>query len=195
MLSGHWALHKGILVVLSLTSALLLGFALLPSASADVLGWNEFLKEIGFGDTQVYEVSDTVVIPQGQQLSPVFSVFCSGGDWMYAPGSLAATEIVSNPSVPLTDFNRNFIQDGGEFSRTIGMEGTVALSSLQLFDVEVTATNLCFSPSPISNLVGGEWQATDTVALLIGYSVLNLYWLAPVGIGIGIGIYLVRRRF
>jgi len=43
--------------------------------------------------------------------------------------------------------------------------------------------------------VGGEWQATDTTALIIGYSVLNAYWIAPIGIGIGLGIYLVKRRF
>jgi len=43
--------------------------------------------------------------------------------------------------------------------------------------------------------VGGEWQATDTTALIIGYSVLNAYWIAPIGIEIGLGIYLVKRRF
>ncbi len=42
--------------------------------------------------------------------------------------------------------------------------------------------------------VGGEWQATDTTALIIGYSVLNAYWLAPMVIGIGLGIYLVKRK-
>jgi len=42
--------------------------------------------------------------------------------------------------------------------------------------------------------VGGEWIATDTTALIIGYSVLNAYWLAPIALGIGVGIYLVRRK-
>ncbi len=44
-------------------------------------------------------------------------------------------------------------------------------------------------------LVGGELIPLDTTALIIGYSVLNAYWLAPIGIGIGLGIYLVKRRF
>ena len=42
--------------------------------------------------------------------------------------------------------------------------------------------------------VGGVMQPTDTTALLIGYSVLNAYWIAPIGIGIGVGIYLVKRK-
>jgi len=46
------------------------------------------------------------------------------------------------------------------------------------------------SPTPLSS-VGGEWQATDTTALIIGYSVLNAYWIAP--IGIGVGIYFIKK--
>jgi len=43
--------------------------------------------------------------------------------------------------------------------------------------------------------VGGILEPIDTTALIIGYSVLNAYWLAPIGIGIGLGIYFVKRRF
>jgi len=43
--------------------------------------------------------------------------------------------------------------------------------------------------------VGGELIPLDTTALLIGYSVLNMYWIAPAAIGVGVGIYLVKRRF
>jgi len=32
-------------------------------------------------------------------------------------------------------------------------------------------------------------------ALIIGYSVLNAYWLAPIAIGIGVGVYLTRNRW
>jgi len=42
--------------------------------------------------------------------------------------------------------------------------------------------------------VGGELIPLDTTALIIGYSVLNAYWLAPIAIGIGAGIYLTRNR-
>jgi len=47
----------------------------------------------------------------------------------------------------------------------------------------------------LSLAVGGELIPLDTTALIIGYSVLNAYWIAPIGIGIGVGIYLVKRRF
>jgi len=59
----------------------------------------------------------------------------------------------------------------------------------------LTMSIVCINPSVLTLAVGGEWIATDTTALLIGYSVLNMYWIAPIGIGIGLGIYLVKRRF
>ena len=43
-------------------------------------------------------------------------------------------------------------------------------------------------------VVGGELLPIDTTALIIGYSVLNAYWIAPIGIGIGVGVYLVKRK-
>jgi len=61
-------------------------------------------------------------------------------------------------------------------------------------DIAVTGRYVCVSPSTFMT-VGGEWVATDTTALIIGYSVLNAYWIAPIGISIGVGIYLVKRRF
>ena len=54
---------------------------------------------------------------------------------------------------------------------------------------------VCINPSVLTLAVGGEWQATDTTALIIGYSVLNMYWIAPIGIGIGVGVYLTRNRW
>jgi len=47
---------------------------------------------------------------------------------------------------------------------------------------------------PPSTAVGGEIIPLDTI-LVLGYTILNSYWMAPVVIGIGIGIYLTRKRF
>ena len=47
---------------------------------------------------------------------------------------------------------------------------------------------------PPSTAVGGEIIPLDTI-LVLGYSILNSYWMAPVVVGIGIGIYLVKRKF
>jgi len=41
--------------------------------------------------------------------------------------------------------------------------------------------------------VGGEIIPLDTI-LVLGYTILNSYWMAPVVVGIGVGIYLVKRK-
>jgi len=43
-------------------------------------------------------------------------------------------------------------------------------------------------------VIGGLHLETDTTSLLLGYSVLNMYWIAPLVIGIGLGLYLVKRK-
>ncbi len=43
--------------------------------------------------------------------------------------------------------------------------------------------------------VGGIFEGVDTISLLLNYFIINAIWMAPIGIGIGLGIYLVKRRF
>ncbi len=114
---------------------------------------------------------------------------------MYVVNSpTSSAEVVSDPEGLVSGFGDvSFLTEGGAFvSRIVGVEG-LAQGTLQLFEYDITITILCLNPTPLTQ-VGGEWQATDTTALLIGYSVLNAYWLAPIGIGIGLGIYLVKRK-
>jgi len=47
----------------------------------------------------------------------------------------------------------------------------------------------------IGAAVGGELIPVDNVSLVLAYSVVNSWWMAPIVIGIGVGIYLVKRRF
>ena len=165
----------------------------MPIAEGAV-SWNGFLKQVGFNPPTVYEVSDTVVIPAGEMISPSVTLLCLEGDWANVPPSPDPLDVVTNPFVKTTDFTHSFIQAvPGTLSKAVGLLADVTIQQ-QVFDVEVTITILCFSPSTFQT-VGGEWQATDTTALIIGYSVLNAYWLAPIGIGIGVGIYLVKRKF
>jgi len=42
--------------------------------------------------------------------------------------------------------------------------------------------------------VGGELIPLDNVSLVLAYGLVNSWWMAPIGIGIGVGIYLVRRK-
>jgi len=105
-------------------------------------------------------------------------------------------EIVTNPLLFVEGVGFKIIPDLviQPFAKAVGTKGSAKLLTSQAFDVPVTLTILCLSPSSLMT-VGGEWQATDTTALIIGYSVLNAYWLAPIAIGIGAGIYLTRNRW
>jgi len=54
--------------------------------------------------------------------------------------------------------------------------------------------DLTFEQEPIVP-VGGIFEGVDTISLLLNYAILNAIWIAPLGIGIGVGIYLVKRKF
>jgi len=47
---------------------------------------------------------------------------------------------------------------------------------------------------PPTTPVGGIFEGVDTLSLLLNYAILNAIWMAPIGIGIGVGIYLVKRK-
>ncbi len=199
----YWALSSGIKVVLFfITISALLGFTLMSTAEGAV-SWNGFLKEVGFNPPTVYEISHTVVIPEGEGFSPTFSLICEDGDWYYH--TLFSTPVSVDPSISDSSisvfFSGSFVtfdepSNDNTNGRLIGREGDNRMSPINTLaptDLTTTTTLLCFSPSSLMT-VGGEWQATDTTALIIGYSVLNAYWIAPVGIGIGLGIYLVKKK-
>jgi len=185
------------IVLSSIVIAVLLGFNQVPIAEGAV-SWNGFLKQVGFNPPSNYEVSVSTVILKGETLSPEVLLLCLDGDWMFVGAGERQTtiDIVTTPLLFVEGVNFNLIPDRATqpFAKAVGTEGNAKLLTSQDFDVPVTLTILCLSPSSMMT-VGGEWQATDTTALIIGYSVLNAYWIAPIGIGIGLGIYLVKRRF
>jgi len=174
------------------------------------VSWNGFLKQVGFNPPTVYEVSQTVVISAGETDNGSLTLLCLDGDWLDS----GEVDFVTDPVVFETflpaivgfqDMNAVFIHDPASLSSTgnpilskrIGysvLPQLVGSGTPVDIDVKVTVTILCLSPSSLMT-VGGEWQATDTTALIIGYSVLNAYWIAPIGIGIGVGIYLTRTRW
>jgi len=47
----------------------------------------------------------------------------------------------------------------------------------------------------LAQMVGGMFIQPDSTTLLLAYGIANAIWIAPIGIGIGLGIYLVKRRF
>ena len=47
----------------------------------------------------------------------------------------------------MRDFNGGFIAETGVKSRLIGVQGNAEIQTAQTFNVEITATILCLSPS------------------------------------------------
>ena len=192
-------------VLFLLTISALLGFTQVPIQYAEgAVSWNGFLREVGFGDPQVYEVSAVSVIPAGEIFGNKVEVRCLEGDrfLVLSPALVMTLDPAIrenfNIGIERTDTKQITKEIPGTFQNSpiIGFETTPRNVGAEKppFDIPVTVTGVCISPSAFMT-VGGEWQATDTTALIIGYSVLNAYWLAPIGIGIGLGIYLVKRRF
>jgi len=180
------------------------------STAEGAVSWNGFLKEIGFGGSQVYEVSASGILLEGEQFIQV-ELFCLDGDWVNDDGNpeigvrIEVDDALIFPLPTGVQATTGEIVEGPPFSRVfprdvIGQRVFVeyfdnAPGTPQApFDIPFTVTILCLNPSPFANAIGGDWQPTDTTALIIGYSVLNAYWIAPIGIGIGVGIYLVKRK-
>jgi len=189
-------------VLILAISIILVSVTFIPLAEAAV-SWNGFLREIGFNPPSVYEVSGVSVIQAGgpdEKLGNEVQLRCLDGDWLYDAGLP-----FSMTAEPLADFeatsqigvgNSKDIHESPSVitvSKLIGYDVTPKRNGIQQFDITVVTSILCLSPSTFQT-VGGEWQATDTTALIIGYSVLNMYWIAPIAIGIGAGIYLTRNR-
>ncbi len=211
--TGHLGLRNETKVVLFfITISALLGFTQVPIQYAEgAVSWNGFLKQVGFDPPTVYEVTGVTVIPgstNAEVKGDTLQLRCQDGDWLAVAGppfSMTAeplADIVANDllinTVSITQGITESPKRNISSTKTIGFDVTPNRNEGQqpneVFDITVTVKILCLSPSSFQT-VGGEWQATDTTALIIGYSVLNAYWLAPIGIGIGVGIYLVKRKF
>ncbi|MEE9241640.1 MAG: hypothetical protein V3U12_00600 [Nitrosopumilaceae archaeon] len=190
------------IVVLILTTCLVLLGSL--NFAEGAVSWNGFLREIGFNPPTVYEVSAVSTIQAGEIFGNEVQLGCLEGD-IFPSLNRLVTLSIDDPTIDTTNLlitklvisveeNDEIFSDfSSKLIRVDVKARHDAGSSTQLFDVPVTITIVCLSPSSFMT-VGGEWQATDTTALIIGYSVLNAYWLAPIGIGIGLGLFLVKRN-
>jgi len=189
------------ITILALTATLILS----GLANAEAISWPG-LQEIGFAGSQVYEVSGASVIPALSTRGNEVPIRCLDGDWVLGTfdNDVPAIVVTLDPSLDTTNLNislRDVSQiterpPGVLAAKLIGLITTPEQNgAMQLFEIPVTLTILCFSPSPLSSTVGGDWQGTDTVALFIGYTVLNSYWLAPTLAGLAAGIYLTKSKW
>jgi len=183
----------------------------IPLAEASV-SWNGFLRDIGFGGSQIYEVSAVSLVPAanpggGNHEGNDVQLRCLDGDWLLIddvqrPVALSydssivldAERIISSGSV-VDEFDEDNDNIALGHSKPIGWDGRAEQTrGFQAVDIPVIITGLCLSPTNGAT-IGGEWQSSDTVALFIGYSVLNAYWIAPLAIGAGAGMYLTKSKW
>jgi len=153
-----------------------------------------------FGDSSIAVidvVSDSVVVqPQG---TAVLEVDCE------PDGIFAATNGVFlnfDPPYPQSSqvgvsqslhINDDLAGNSKLFTRvtgyTITIDETNAFVEPTLVELEI----LCLGAHSMMTVGGIEIQ-TDMTALLLGYTILNSYWIAPTAVGIGLGIYLIKRK-
>ena len=131
------------------------------------ISWNGFLKQVGFGGTQVYEVSAVSVIPpvveSGDEVGSPVQLRCLDGDWFLKTDENPRHSVVlSTNAIPVdrTDIRiigkGNFVLESeagieDEFEKTIGWDGfaeILFLESTTFSDIPVTITGVCLSPSP-----------------------------------------------
>ena len=61
--------------------------------------------------------------------------------------------------------------------------------------LEITYSSFCLDENDFMQVVGGMLLQPDSATLLIAYGIANSIWIVPSVAGIGIAVYLVKRRF
>ena len=126
------------------------------------VSWNGFLKQVGIGGTQVYEVSANGIILEGEMFT-IVELLCLDGDWVNEDeDSFAGHRIEVDDTLIFTSDN-GVIADASEITedntsrvfprKVIGQSLFVEYflnapgDPLAPFDIPFTATILCLSPS------------------------------------------------
>jgi len=127
----------------------------------------------------------SVVTIAGDSGTPAF---CDPGDIVLSGGHNFHTVVITN-----IGFNGPVDSNGD----VITNENTPAAGWRvgSIFDSPVPITNYVNCAKVPILSIGGIQLETDTTALLLGYAILNSYWVAPIAIGVGLGIYLIKRKF
>jgi len=177
---------KTILVVV-IATALILGTSI---QFVEAISWPIF-QEIGLPMGQeLFRVTDSRVLGPGE--FEQFEVLCPGDDIFLRNGLSIQTNNDEG------DFNFGSgpvnipagIQSGKSIEK--GWFGQ-ALNNEVGKDFFMEISIVCARVLPTVS-IGGEWIQTDTTSLLLGYAMLNSYWIAPIAVGVGAGIYLTKNK-
>ncbi len=159
-----------------IVQVLLASFTIGMLASIGVASAEIYMVQFGGFDNS-YWLNDSV--PSGQER---LDVLCNVGDKIIAGSVEIPNNAIINTNRPIFDQGANSDQEGWR-GRIAGISGAGGL--------RVWAHCLM----PLSMTVGGLAIQPDTVAILLAYGIMNSYWMLPTAVGIGLGIYLVKRRF
>ena len=75
------------------------------------------------------------------------------------------------------------------------LSGGGSIPADEICCTEVTYSSFCADGNDFMTVVGGMLLQPDSATLLIAYGIANSIWIVPSVAGIGIAVYLVKRRF
>ena len=147
---------------------IILSVTFIPLAEASV-GWNGFLREIGFGGPQVYEVSEVSLVPVanpggGNHKGNQVQLRCLEGDTFLINIDTTQKAVTLSLDAPIPALDNELLIARGsvveefpfetgniarDFSKPIGWDGHAEQNrGFQAVDIPVRITGLCVSPSP-----------------------------------------------
>jgi len=194
-LDGYLGLRIEIKLVISFISIItLFGFTQVPIASADTPNIFEVLSK-GDGITFVGAPLDHDIIKeQGNQIALTFITNPSDTSIAICPnthkligGGISEFDIFSSSSLNTAytfTSEPNFANNSWEvFAELNDFQNRFILTAYAMCERVTLAT-----------IVGGLLLEPNTASLILAYGLVNAVWIAPIGIGIGLGIYLVRKK-
>jgi len=102
------------------------------------------------------------------------------------------SEIISNDSTKQKTVDR--LNELGYFVDESNPR-PVATSDIQSVVLDLRSGYSTICKNGIMQVVGGMLLQPDSATLLIAYGIANSIWIVPSVAGIGIAVYLVKRRF
>jgi len=107
------------------------------------------------------------------------------------PG-LPAMQFISSSSIsdPVIDNdNKNYWIDVNTESLF-----TLTFPDCGFLECRLNSVKITYTVPSSGMTVGGIFYPVDNVSLILAYGIMNSYWMLPTALGIGVGIYLVKRK-
>ncbi len=114
--------------------------------------------------------NDFGVGASAESLETIFTSGFDGGQTTLSSGAL---------SIPV---------DRDNFAYGFSFETNSCEDSCNFFTAKITYS------VPSGMIVGGSFYQVDNVSLMLAFTIVNSYWMAPLAVGVGVGVYLIQRK-